>query len=166
MIPEGLPGAGNIMVFDNGGGAGFGESNPFAPDGRFIVERYSSRVLEIDPVTMEKVWEYSIQGHGRFHFFSHNVSMAQRLPNGNTLITEGAAGRVFEVTVEGDIVWEYATQYLSRLSRALRLDSTAYSARGARCRAAAPERISDRTAMNRMRSAARKTQSGEPYDLR
>lgn len=111
MIPEGLPGAGNIMVFDNGGGAGFGESNPFAPDGRFIVERYSSRVLEIDPVTMEKVWEYSIQGHGRFHFFSHNVSMAQRLPNGNTLITEGAAGRVFEVTVEGEIVWEYLNPF-------------------------------------------------------
>jgi len=27
-----------------------------------------------------------------------NISGAQRLPNGNTLITEGAGGRVFEVT--------------------------------------------------------------------
>jgi hypothetical protein len=111
LIPVGLPGAGNLMVFDNGGGAGFGEPNPFAPDGRFIVERYSSRVLEINPVTMEKVWEYSIQGHGRFRFFSFNVSMAQRLPNGNTLITEGAAGRAFEVTVDGEIVWEYINPF-------------------------------------------------------
>ena len=111
IIPEGLPGAGNLMVFDNGGGAGYGEPNPAAPNGTQIVERYSSRVLEINPVTMEKVWEYSIQGHGSFHFFSFNVSMAQRLPNGNTLITEGAAGRAFEVTVDGEIVWEYINPY-------------------------------------------------------
>ena len=32
---------------------------------------------------------------------------AQRLPNGNTLITESDAGRVFEVTEGGDIVWEF-----------------------------------------------------------
>jgi hypothetical protein len=29
------------------------------------------------------------------------------LPNGNTLITEGANGRLFEVANEGRIVWEY-----------------------------------------------------------
>ncbi len=111
IIPEGLPGAGNLMVFDNGGGAGYGEPNPAAPNGRSIVERYSSRVLEINPVTMEKVWEYSISGHGSFRFFSFNVSSAQRLPNGNTLITEGATGRTFEVTVDGEIVWEYINPY-------------------------------------------------------
>ncbi len=111
IIPEGLPGAGNLMVFDNGGGAGYGEPNPAAPNGRSIVERASSRVLEINPVTMEKVWEYSISGHGSFHFFSFNVSSAQRLPNGNTLITEGATGRAFEVTVDGEIVWEYINPY-------------------------------------------------------
>src|SRR3972149_8289690 len=35
------------------------------------------------------------------------VSSAQRLPNGNTLITEGVGGRVFEVTAKHEIVWEY-----------------------------------------------------------
>ena len=35
-------------------------------------------------------------------FFSTNISGAQRLPNGNTLITAGASGRLFEVTREGD----------------------------------------------------------------
>jgi hypothetical protein len=53
---------------------------------------------------------------------------AQRLPNGNTLITEGADGRVFEVTTGGDIVWEYVSPYFgvdapgtNRVYRAYRL---------------------------------------------
>jgi hypothetical protein len=40
-------------------------------------------------------------------FFSPFISGVQRLPNGNTLICEGRSGRVFEVTREGKIVWEY-----------------------------------------------------------
>ena len=44
--------------------------------------------------------------HGR-EFFSSNISGAQRLANGNTLITEGARGRLFEVTSDRQIVWEY-----------------------------------------------------------
>ena len=111
IIPVGLPGAGHLMVFDNGGGAGYGEPTPAAPNGRNIVARRGSRVLEINPVTMEIVWEYSISGHGSFRFFSWNVSGAQRLPNGNTLITEGAPGRAFEVTVDGEIVWEYINPF-------------------------------------------------------
>jgi outer membrane protein assembly factor BamB len=111
IIPKGLPGAGNLMVFDNGGAAGYGESNPNAPTGRNIVARHSSRVLEINPVTFEKVWEYSIAGLDAYRFLSHYVSSAQRLPNGNTLITEGADGRLFEVTSDGEIVWEYMNPY-------------------------------------------------------
>ena len=59
-------------------------------------------MLEINPVTLELVWSYAGP-----RFFSSNISGAQRLPNGNTLITEGANGRLFEVTKEGKIVWEY-----------------------------------------------------------
>jgi len=55
-----------------------------------------------DPVTLELVWSYSSP-----RFFSTNISSAQRLPNGNTLVTEGAGGRLFEVTTEGAVVWEY-----------------------------------------------------------
>jgi hypothetical protein len=33
------------------------------------------------------------------------------LPNGNTLIDEGWFGRFFEVTPEGDVVWEYVNPY-------------------------------------------------------
>ena len=111
IIPEGLPGAGNLLVFDNGGSAGYGSANPAAPTGQNSSRRFNSRVLEINPVTFEKVWEYTIAGLEQFRFFSSYVSAAQRLPNGNTMITEGADGRIFEVTTEGDIVWEYISPY-------------------------------------------------------
>ena len=102
FIPKGLPGAGNLLVFDNGGASGYGFTNPIAPDGRGAFVRATSRVLEINPVTLELVWSYTNP-----RFFSTNISSAQRLPNGNTLITAGAPGRMFEVTSEGTIVWEY-----------------------------------------------------------
>jgi hypothetical protein len=102
IIPKGLPGAGNLLVFDNGGASGYGFANPIALDGTGAFARAGSRVLEINPVTLELVWSYSEP-----RFYSSNISGAQRLPNGNTLITAGAGGRLFEVTKEGMIVWEY-----------------------------------------------------------
>jgi hypothetical protein len=112
LIPKGLPGAGNVLVFDNGGSSGYGFANPIAPDGRGAFARATSRVLEINPVTLELVWSYANP-----RFFSTNISGAQRLPNGNTLITEGAPGRVFEVDSEGRIVWEYMVTYFSQSPR-------------------------------------------------
>jgi hypothetical protein len=103
IIPKWLPGAGNLLVFDNGGPSGYGKPSPIAPTGMGLFARANSRVLEIDPVTLALVWSYSAPGR----FFSTNISGAQRLQNGNTLITEGAGGRVFEVTRDGAIVWEY-----------------------------------------------------------
>ena len=102
LIPKGLPGAGNLLVFDNGGSSGYGFAGPIAPNGVGAFARATSRVLEIDPVTLELKWSYTAP-----RFFSTNISSAQRLPNGNTLITEGAGGRMFEVTNDGTIVWEY-----------------------------------------------------------
>jgi hypothetical protein len=102
LIPNGLPGAGHLLVFDNGGSSGYGFAGPIAPNGVGAFARATSRVLEIDPVTLELKWSYTAP-----RFFSTNISSAQRLPNGNTLITEGAGGRLFEVTADGTIVWEY-----------------------------------------------------------
>ena len=62
-------------------------------------------------MTFEKVWEYSVPGQGRVKFFSRNVSSAQRLPNGNTMVAEGATGRMFEATMDNEIVWEYINPY-------------------------------------------------------
>lgn len=101
MIPKGLPGEGNVLVFDNQGAAGFPPINLNMFPG--------SRVLEIDPVTQEIVWQYDASKGGLpiWSFFSSFISSARRLPNGNTLICEGMNGRLFQITPEGEIVWEY-----------------------------------------------------------
>ena len=108
MIPRGLPGEGNIMVFDNGG-----------IDNTYPTMNHSwSRVVEYNPVTKTPVWEYSagMNGipNGMFgddFFFSPFISNAQRLPNGNTLICEGSSSRIIEVTPKLEIVWEYVNPY-------------------------------------------------------
>lgn len=112
IIPQGLPGEGNLLVFDNGGFAGYGEPNPGAPIGEYNALRPYSRVLEIDPVTFELKWEYSAKTagygyHHHYYFYSPFVSSAQRLPNGNTLICEGDSKRIIEVTTDCTTVWEY-----------------------------------------------------------
>ena len=114
MIPKGLPGAGNILVFDNGGIAGYGL---FGGPSKC---RLYSRVIEFNPETLEIVWEYShkeglfpLPRYGKNHrFFSPIYGSAQRLPNGNTLITEGSEGHVFEVTTDDEVVWDYITRDL------------------------------------------------------
>jgi hypothetical protein len=58
-----------------------------------------SRVIEINPAKNEIVWKY--QDKPAWNFFSPRMGNAQRLPNGNTLITESSFGPFFEVTKEG-----------------------------------------------------------------
>lgn len=114
MIPKGLPGEGNILLFDNGGWAGYGSPSRTSKDGTKTDKRDYSRVLEIDPVTLKVVWEFTgsvwggmIPSIGNTKFYSQLISSAQRLPNGNTLITEGSDCRIFEVTKDKEVVWEY-----------------------------------------------------------
>jgi len=78
---------GNVLIFDNG------------------VKREFSRLIELDPRKKEIVWEYH-----SLHptpFFTSWGGAAQRLQNGNTLVTESGDGRVFEITRDGQIVWEF-----------------------------------------------------------
>ena len=86
--------SGRIMIFDNG-------------CHRQGASR--SRIIEVDPQTNEIGWEY--QAAPEISFFSYNISSAERQPNGNTLICEGAPGRLFEVTPAGEIVWEYVNPF-------------------------------------------------------
>lgn len=81
---------GNFTLFDNA--ANYREGN-------------ISRVLEVNPSTHELVWSY--EGNDEQPFESYVRSSAQTLPNGNRLITESDGGRLFEVTREGNIVWEF-----------------------------------------------------------
>jgi arylsulfotransferase ASST len=114
MIPKGLPGEGNILVYDNGGYAGYGPRNPGAHLGWSDARRDYSRVIEFDPRSLKVKWIHSAKIMGmrnKYQFYSDYVSSAQRLPNGNTLITNGAVGQVQEVTPDHEIVWEYISPY-------------------------------------------------------
>ena len=78
-------------------------------DGRLLffdnnLRETGSRVVEFDPVSGRETWSY--HGATPADFFSEFCGTAQRLPNGNTLVTESSRGRAFEVTREGGIVWE------------------------------------------------------------
>jgi hypothetical protein len=74
-------------------------------------------VLEFDPLALKIVWQYTPAEAGLVHptdnnrFYSPFISSAQRLPNGNTLITEGSGGRIIEVTADHQLVWEYISPY-------------------------------------------------------
>ena len=105
IIPAGLPGAGNLLVFDNQGEAGYPPVELPTTGG--------SRVLEIDPVSRQVVWQYTAEDSGQpsWAFRSTHISAARRLPNGNTFIDEGQSGRLFQVTRDGDIVWEYVNAF-------------------------------------------------------
>lgn len=100
---------GNLLVFDN---TGRGDA---------------SSVLELDPLTGATMWEY--RGTPEAPFFTSTCGTAERFPNGNTLVTESDSGRAFEVTAQGELVWEFwnparsgaAGEYIATLFEVLRL---------------------------------------------
>lgn len=87
---------GNILLLDNRGG-----------NAQSYFDFNRSRVIEIDPCTQKIDWEYRTDEHEDNIFFTHWLGYNQRLPNGNTLITESDQGHIFEVTPDKEIVWEY-----------------------------------------------------------
>lgn len=90
---------GNILIFDNGAFRN-GESITY------------SRAIEVDRATKKIVWEY--RDRAQMHnFFTPFMGSAQRLANGNTLICESAFGRIFEVTMDGYVCWEYVNPHFS-----------------------------------------------------
>lgn len=106
---------GTIGLFDNRGEA----ENPLDSNYR------SSRLLRIDPRTGEESVMYA--SDARNIFFTAIRGNQQFLPGGNVLITEWVAGRVFEVTPTGDIVWQFVNTYdedeVLQVSQALRYDA-------------------------------------------
>ena len=105
LIPPGLPGEGNILLFDNQGAAGMPHVH--------LATWAGSRILEIDPLSKQILWQYdaSVSNQPYWQFYSCFISSARRLPNGNTLICEGMHGRIFQVTREGEVVWEYVNPH-------------------------------------------------------
>lgn len=89
---------GNILIFANG---------------VYQSDLHHSKVLEIDPVKKEVVWEY-VAKDDFTSFFSPHMGGVQRLPSGNTLVCEGNKGCVFEVNPDGDIVREFVSPHFAQ----------------------------------------------------
>jgi len=98
MIEKGLPGAGNIIFFDNG---------LFTRHRKHTGQTF---IIEMNPVTKEIVWKYETEGYANIKFFSKSMGSQKRLPNGNTYIAEDNTGRLFQVKPDGEIVWEYVNR--------------------------------------------------------
>jgi hypothetical protein len=108
-ILAGSPGAGNLTIYNNEAqGVGPAKSavielqTPLTDTG-YVSDSSSAFGPE------EPVWQYMAEDP--MAFFSPFVSGADRLPNGNTMVAEGAAGRYFEVDPDGNVVWNYMTPY-------------------------------------------------------
>lgn len=119
LIPKGLEGEGNFILFDNGGWAGYGKVDINSFDGTKNAKRDYSRILEFDPITLDIVWQLTpkelnhIIPIDAYKFYSPYISSVQRLKNGNTLVDEGSNGRVFEITKDYEIVWEWISPYFN-----------------------------------------------------
>lgn len=78
---------GNLLIYDNG------------------TSRRYTRILELNPITEEIVWEY--RANPPESFFSPTRGSNQRLPNGNVFIADSDNGRLFEITSVGEIVFQF-----------------------------------------------------------
>ncbi|MCB1681439.1 MAG: hypothetical protein KDI65_05850 [Alphaproteobacteria bacterium] len=81
---------GHLAMLDNLGG---------------MAQTDGSRVIEVDLNTMGIVWSYN--GTKENPFTTIYNGSVDALPNGNLLVTETHSGRLFELTKDKEIVWEY-----------------------------------------------------------
>jgi hypothetical protein len=102
-IPSGLPGAGHLLLFDNGDASARPYSNVAEVDTGVRADRTYAFDAQAGFAPPSAVWRYDPAER----FFAPIISGAQRLVSGNTLVTDGPAGRLFEVTPEGRTVWSY-----------------------------------------------------------
>jgi hypothetical protein len=105
-IDPGLPGAGNILAFDNGDREG--PLDDYSTVAEIIPPVDSSGTYFLAPDSAygppAPAWTYVDEDS---FYAGPTHGGAYRLPNGNTLITEAQTGLVFEVTTDGTKVWEY-----------------------------------------------------------
>ncbi len=103
-IDPGLPGAGHLLIFNNGNGRRFSSVDELVPpldeDGGYLIPPAGEAFGPSAPV-----WSY--QANPPTDFFANHISGAQRLPNGDTLVCSGDDGEIFQVTPAGAVVWRY-----------------------------------------------------------
>jgi len=109
-IPAGYEQAGQLTIFNNGSDRPEGEWSsveqiepPLAADGTYSL-------MDGQPYgPAELSWHYRAQEPESF--FARAISGAHRLANGNTFVTTGPDGRLFEIDQQGETVWEFWNPY-------------------------------------------------------
>jgi hypothetical protein len=105
-IPDGLTGAGQLLLFNNGDGR---QDGMYSSVDEIVPPRNATggyaRLPNGTYGPERAAWSYTAPN--KPDFYSFNISGAMRLPNGNTLICSGAPGIIFEVTPAGAVVWQY-----------------------------------------------------------
>ncbi|MGB1480877.1 MAG: aryl-sulfate sulfotransferase [Flavobacteriales bacterium] len=105
-IPEDHPQAGDFAIYNNGDtrpGCMCSTIDVWTPP----IQTDGTYELEGEAAWGPEALEWNYPETPATSFFSPNISGVQPQPNGNYLICEGAGGRLFEVTQEGAVVWEY-----------------------------------------------------------
>jgi len=111
-----LSGGGNFLIFDNGCWCPTGyhsesiEINGFLDadgnnTGSYVNPPDAGYVSGTDSLSSQVVWNFK-SGNPQCFYGAH-ISGTERLPNGNTAICSGTTGHFFEVTEDGEVVWEY-----------------------------------------------------------
>jgi hypothetical protein len=108
-IEQDRPGAGSLIVYNNGVGRPDTYSSvdvitPVVIDGEYQLDD-ANRFL---PDASSWSWDL---GAGMYAGF---ISGAERLSNGNTLVTYGPRGTLYEVDLGGEIVWTYINPVTSQ----------------------------------------------------
>lgn len=107
---DGTPG--KIMVFNNGLGRPDGEyssvdvlSPPYTENGYYLISK--------DKAFLPDTLFYRYTAKDPKSFYSHNISSAQQLSNGNLLICEGAKGKLFEIDATKQTVWIFVNPFVN-----------------------------------------------------
>ncbi len=108
-IRPGYPGAGHILVFNNGLNRGYSSVDEFAPPVNETGSYFLAPGSRYGPSSLN--WSYTATP--TTSFYATRISGAERLLDGDTIICNGITGVFFEVTPDNDIVWSYTNTYPS-----------------------------------------------------
>ncbi|MEI6766925.1 MAG: aryl-sulfate sulfotransferase [Bacteroidota bacterium] len=102
-IKPGNPGAGNLLCFNNGVNRNFSSVDEITPP----VDAFGNYSIVAGSAygPANPAWTY--QANPPTSLYAHDISGAERLPNGNTIICAGPFGTLYEVTASGTVVWKY-----------------------------------------------------------
>ncbi|MCX7006287.1 MAG: aryl-sulfate sulfotransferase, partial [Kiritimatiellaeota bacterium] len=108
-VPTNCPNAGHIVIHDNGVGRGYSSIDEIVPP----VDAYGNYALTPGGAYGPTNYFWTYKATPTTNFYGMDIGGVQRLPNGNSLITYGICGILFEVTTNGATVWDYVNPVTS-----------------------------------------------------